>query len=72
MRFEQQNGRCAICGGTGERVHKGVKSGLYIDHDHDTGKIRGLLCHDCNSGLGHFRDNPALLLKALRYLKNAI
>jgi hypothetical protein len=41
---------------------------LSIDHCHKTGKIRGLLCKDCNIGLGHFKDNIKLLQKAEEYL----
>lgn len=59
-----QNNVCAICGNT-------CKSGkrLAVDHDHDTGKIRGLLCGNCNGGLGKFQDNPELLIKAAEYLR---
>lgn len=39
-----------------------------IDHDHKTGKVRGILCQGCNLGLGGFRDNPGYLLSALSYL----
>lgn len=61
---KQQNNVCAICGGV-------CKSGkrLAVDHDHKTGKIRGLLCGNCNGGLGKFQDNPELLIKAAEYLK---
>lgn len=55
-----QNGRCAICTA---QVHP-----LRVDHDHTTGVIRGLLCHNCNVGLGHFKDSCALLDSAKRYL----
>jgi hypothetical protein len=63
-----QNGVCAICGSppTGTRSH-GL---LAIDHCHDTLKIRGLLCNNCNNGLGRFKDNPDSLRKAADYLEN--
>ncbi len=56
---------CAICGAS---VSDNGKR-LAIDHDHKTGRIRGLLCNGCNVGLGMFRDNPKILRKAIRYLK---
>lgn len=57
----EQNGCCEICGN-----YKGFD--LQIDHNHDTGKYRGLLCTKCNTGLGHFNDDPVLLDKAKTYL----
>ena len=60
-----QNGKCAICGGEG-LIKKG---NLCIDHCHITNKVRGLLCHSCNTGLGQFRDNIDLLNNAIKYLK---
>jgi hypothetical protein len=59
--LKAQRGRCGIC------RQKPVKH-LAVDHDHDTGAVRGLLCCGCNMGLGHFRDRPAALLKAIQYL----
>lgn len=50
---------CVICGSTGD---------LCVDHSHRTGRVRGLLCAPCNKGLGHFRDDPTLLLRAADYL----
>ena len=62
-----QNGLCAICqrpptSGRGKKLH--------VDHDHGTGCIRGLLCHDCNTGLGKFLDSPSLLQDAISYLQH--
>jgi hypothetical protein len=62
--FEVQQHRCAICGA--ERRSLRV---LAVDHCHDTGRIRGLLCQDCNLGMGQFEDDPALLEAAARYLR---
>lgn len=57
----KQNGKCAICRLDMTKPH--------IDHDHVTGKIRGLLCRTCNIGLGMFRDSDKLLLSGKRYLE---
>lgn len=57
-----QDGLCAIC-----RSEPGHYA-LAIDHDHATGVVRGLLCTNCNVGLGHFKDDPAVLQAALAYL----
>lgn len=56
-------GVCAICSTTTPGAH-----GFHIDHDHGKGHVRGLLCHNCNVGLGHFRDSPELMLAAIDYL----
>ncbi len=65
-----QNGRCAICGAeAGERPGLRASLSLHVDHSHVSGKVRGLLCYRCNSGLGLFRDDPALLLVAAEYLR---
>ena len=63
--FEMQEGRCAICKTPQEELPKR----LHVDHDHKTGKIRGLLCQKCNHGLGQFNDNSSLLYEAIKYLK---
>lgn len=70
MLAAQDNG-CAICGGehTPEDRWKSGLRNLRVDHDHKTGVVRGLLCYHCNIGLGHFRDDPELIAKALSYLK---
>ena len=63
--YASQGGRCAICKTKPTRQYKR----LSIDHDHVTGKVRGLLCMACNTGLGQFKDNDALLCAAVDYLK---
>lgn len=65
MKF-QQGGACAICTGELGPGHK-----THVDHDHKTGKVRGLLCGHCNRGLGGFRDNDDYLTKAVAYLNSA-
>ena len=57
--LEKQRERCAIC--------NEIKP-LCVDHDHETGKIRGLLCGSCNRGLGSFQDNEMWLVNAAEYL----
>jgi hypothetical protein len=66
----EQEGLCAICGKpeTAQGKHSVVKS-LAVDHDHETGEIRGLLCSRCNNGIGHFGDNVELMKKAIEYLE---
>ena len=59
-----QDDRCKICG----IPSQDLSVRLHIDHCHTTGKIRGLLCQNCNRGLGMFKDNQELLLKAKGYL----
>ncbi len=61
--LEQQGGVCAIC-----REEAPADSRLHIDHDHSDGQVRGLLCRDCNHGLGRFKDDPVLLERAIAYL----
>lgn len=60
-----QNERCAICLHVVKRDNGDV---LDVDHDHSTGEVRGLLCRNCNVGLGHFKDDPKLLHTAELYL----
>lgn len=61
--WDMQDGKCGIC----DYIFK--KDGdFHIDHDHKTGRIRGLLCKDCNLGLGYFRDNIDLLHKAMKWI----
>ena len=62
-------GRCEICGIHEKDAPKGV---LHCDHDHETRQPRGMLCMHCNQGLGHFRDDVAVLNRASEYLSRKI
>lgn len=66
--YNNQNGKCAICGSDGSN---GKWRKLYIDHNHESGKVRGLLCSNCNFAIGHFQDKPELLEKAAKYLRES-
>jgi len=59
--LEKQNGGCAVCGGS-EKIE--------VDHCHQTGVVRGLLCTNCNKSLGGFKDSIQSLRAAIRYLQN--
>jgi len=64
--LESQNGKCAICKADPPTGHK---KRLNVDHCHQTGAVRGLLCDACNRGIGLFKDDPERLNKAISYLK---
>jgi hypothetical protein len=65
--YEQQDRKCKIC-----NVEKelGTVNGLLVDHCHTTNKVRGLLCSNCNSGLGKFMENYDIIIKASQYIKD--
>jgi hypothetical protein len=65
----EQGGVCAICHRPESMMVKGEVSPLAVDHNHRTGKVRGLLCVACNQGLGRFQDNIDRLLSAAAYLR---
>jgi len=67
--LSSQNYRCAICGKKEKRKLNGKICSLSVDHDHKTGKIRGLLCNDCNNGIGRMKDDISLLENAISYLR---
>ncbi len=60
-----QNGCCAIC----ETTSPGGKGDWHVDHCHTSNVVRGLLCHHCNVGIGHLKDDISTLEKAVLYLK---
>jgi hypothetical protein len=61
-----QEGICAICGGP----PTGMGKSYHVDHDHETGVVRGLLCSNCNTALGLLGDDPARLAVAINYLRD--
>ncbi len=63
--IEDQKNCCACCGQSAENF----KRGLHVDHDHTTGQVRGLLCTECNPGLGYFQESTERLEMAIAYLK---
>jgi len=66
--LQEQNGVCAICKATSF----GIEGRRWaIDHDHKTSKVRGLLCHSCNAGIGLLKDSPEILKAAAEYLEKA-
>ena len=60
--MDEQEGKCALCNEecSGNR--------LSVDQNHDTGKVRGLLCRNCSRGLGLLKEDPSILLRAIQYL----
>lgn len=64
--FDEQNGCCVGCG----LKHSELKRGLVVDHDHKTGKVRGLLCDPCNRALGGVRDDIKILKNLIKYLED--
>lgn len=64
MMLKNQGSVCAVCGGDN------FGNTFHVDHNHTTNKIRGLLCNNCNTVLGHSKDSIEVLLKAIEYLKS--
>lgn len=69
--FQTQDGKCAICGNPETATHNFSKNkqSLAVDHCHKTGKVRGLLCQDCNRGIAKFHEEVLRLQGAIEYLK---
>jgi hypothetical protein len=68
MLTAQRDG-CAICGFVPLPDGKNAAARLHVDHDHETGKVRALLCNGCNRGMGYLGDNPARLRAAADYIE---
>lgn len=60
LMIEQQDAKCAIC--------NELTSKLVVDHCHTTGKVRSLLCNDCNTGIGMLKENKEIMLSAIEYI----
>jgi len=70
MKKDQDN-KCYLCSSEGFLIGKNNHNEkLAVDHDHKTGKVRKLLCHNCNRALGLFKDNPELMRKAATYVED--
>jgi hypothetical protein len=65
--FAQQKGLCAVCGNPELRTFKGKPMRLSVDHDHVTGRIRALLCSECNTAFGLLHEDPERIIKLLHY-----
>lgn len=66
---EESSGGCEICGTPLSLLKSADKETAFVDHCHETGKVRGILCNPCNRGLGYFRDSRLHLQQALNYLE---
>ena len=62
--LKKQSSRCGICG------FPPILKTLVVDHCHETGKVRGLLCDNCNKGIGFLRDDPDMLRSAIAWIEN--
>lgn len=67
--LNEQNGVCAICGKPETKIKNGKLAMLSVDHCHNSTKVRGLLCGNCNLGIGYFQDDIVRLENAIEYLK---
>ena len=66
----EQGGICIVCGCAIQTQKNEGGNAAAVDHDHNTGKVRGLLCTKCNMGIGLFKEDSGLLRKAANYLEN--
>jgi hypothetical protein len=69
--LSKQDGKCMICQSDNNGFYNNKPKAFAVDHCHTTGKIRGLLCGDCNAGIGLLKDNIDLLNNAIKYLNKS-
>jgi len=68
--WDAQGGVCAVCRLPETQMSRnGVVKSLSVDHNHDTGDVRALLCQTCNTGIGNLKDNPELMRRAAEYIE---
>lgn len=67
--YKAQNGMCGICQ---RRLYSKRYKAFCVDHNHTTGKVRGLLCHNCNRALGMFREDPIALQRAIAWVEDIV
>ena len=73
--FQLQNGLCGICGkseSTRRRKKTQGNERLAVDHCHETGVVRGLLCFKCNTAIGSLGDNEEMVMRVIFYLTNSL
>lgn len=68
--FEQQGGVCKVCGRPETATRNDKLKHLAVDHNHNTGRVRGLLCAGCNTALGYLSENPVVIKSLLDYIIN--
>lgn len=68
--LERQGGVCKICGRTPEEVSDKTAWRLAVDHCHQTGAVRGLLCRACNTAIGQLQESEEIIMKALEYVRS--
>jgi len=67
--FKAQGGVCAVCGQSETTRYRGTLRSLAVDHNHVTGRVRGLLCGNCNKALGLLKDNPVIIEGLANYTR---
>ncbi len=67
--YHRQDGKCGICL---RRLYSKRYKAFCVDHVHETGEVRGLLCHNCNRGIGLLKDSPMNLMRAIKWIEGIV